>query len=1304
MKKMIYTFQVVLVIAFLIGGCDSANTGQEDQLYTKINHSEGTISVFKGNQKEPIVVQNARPEHRPYLHPIAAPDGKGFVTEYSPGHHKHQTGLYWGFTRVNGEPVNHDSLMTFFYKPDKTAEQVRIKGRDFFHNPGEGYWKRISYGVIDSIGEKVSWKSVYHMLAENGEPLLEETQIWSMKVKDGEHLLELEWQGKALEEITIGEMSYGGLFLRMPWKEGIKGEVVNFARQRNERAEGQRAQWTDVGIQVEGREDLAHVAIFDHPENGGFPQTWRVDGQLGIGPSRAIMGDWKIPKGETETIKHGFVIYTGELNDIELTEKWKQYIDDDLRSIDRGHPYNTGLWRVAREEGRLAKFLTAEQQVAEMTVTDGYKVNAWASEPMITQPMAFCWDDRGRLWIAENRDYETRRTGFSGSGDSRILIIEDTDKDGVADSRKVFAEGIAFPAALAVGFEGVFVGAPPNLLFIPDRDGDDKADMDDIEVRLTGWGIRDRHETINSFHWGPDGWLYGLEGFATPSKIRKPIGKGKIYRHNDPFPEDLLEAEGVDVNGGVWRYHPTKDRFEAVAHGFSNPWGIDYDAKGQLFISACVIPHLFHVVPGGIYHRQGGQHFSSYIYDDIKTIVDHRHRSAHGGARIYLSDAFPPEQRNRIFMANIHEHAVLSDILEPKGSGFVAKHGEDFVMANNAQWIGFSMEIGPEGGLYVLDWHDADICGTEVLHKETGRIYRIMPEQSQAKEWKGRYADLGQFSDLELAELQLSPSVWHARRARVILQERAAKGTIGQEVKKRLFDIYQKESNIDLRLRGFWSLHVTGQLSESDLLAALSDSDEYIRGWAIQLLGEDMKLSPKAIQQLEAMSSKDKSPIVRLYLAAVLQRIPINERWNISTALTANKQDKDDHNIPKMIWFGLEPTVATDIERALDLGIKSKIPVIAEYIARRVIDENGMEQLLSAAQKRSPNQMSLLQGLLAELENNSDLKPTSNWDKTYEILRSNEATAAIALEIGQLFGSAEAANQLMTVLENPAANIEDRQAALTGLASRAWPALKPLLSEFIDNPDMSIQAIRAISNFNDGQLGQVLFGKYETFSADQKTEALMTLASRRTYASILTGAIKDKRIAKSEIPAYVARQLRRVMGNGFVEVWGPIDDISADIEAQYSKYRKLLTNENLQRADAIKGKGIFSKTCGACHQMYGEGGILGPELTGSNRSNTDYLLSNILEPSADIQDDYKMVIVTTRDGRTYLGTVAGDNDRQLVLKVVGQDQLSINKSDIQSREDTPNSMMPPGLINTMNDQEVLDLVAYLKTQKELAAK
>ena len=886
---------LVVVVAALGAGCtrstgaDGAEAQEPENvvpLRAVQDEETGSIAIYREGEEAPIVTQNAGADHRPFLHPIVAPDGKGLATQYSPGHHPHQTGLYWGFTRVNGEPMDEDTLRQWFYRRDKPEDIAKAVGRDYFHNPGGDYWRRESASVVTESGPEVKWQTVYGMLDAEGNAFMTETQNWTMRAEEDRFILDLEWAGEARTEVSINEMSYGGMFLRMPWHKDIKGEAVNAARQRNAQAEGQRAMWVDVGMQVEGRDDFLHVAIFDHPMNAGFPQTWRVDGQLGVGPARARMGDWHIPEGSTEVIRHRLIFYTGDLNDLELTEDWHEYT-----GAAEGAYSTASLWGIAQQEARQEKFLTPEEAVDAMTVRDGFKVNAWASEPMITQPMAFAWDDRGRMWIAENRDYETRGRGFSGSGDSRILILEDTDRDGEADSVKVFAEGIPFPAALAVGFDGVFVGAPPHLLYLPDRDGDDVAEMDDAEILLTGWGIRDRHETINSFHWGPDGWLYGLEGFATPSKIRKPGPEETIYGHNDPFPADLLEADGVDINGGVWRYHPTKRRFEVVAHGFSNPWGIDYDAKGQIFITACVIPHLFHVVPGGIYHRQGGRHFNPHVYGDIRTIVDHRHRSAHGGARVYLSDAFPEEHHGRLFMANIHEHAVLSDELEPKGSSFVAHHGEDFLLANNAQWVGFSMEIGPGGDVYVLDWHDAEICGNDVQHKETGRIFRITPEQSQADDWEGRYDDIKAMSNAELVELQLSKSAWHARRARVVLQGRAAQAEVDASVHESLHEIFSSNPDEDLRLRAMWALHVTGGFTPELLTDALDDRDAHVRAWAIQLLTEDHEAPPAATSRFAAMADSDDSAVVRLYLAAALQRIEHQQSWPVVEALVKHGED-----------------------------------------------------------------------------------------------------------------------------------------------------------------------------------------------------------------------------------------------------------------------------------------------------------------------------------------------------------------------------------------------------------------------------
>jgi putative membrane-bound dehydrogenase-like protein len=1245
-----------------------ASATAQSRLTIKHDAKAGTISVFRARRSRPVLTQNARPNARPYLHPIAAPDGNGVLTEEHPAHHPDQTGLYWGLTQLNG--------------------------RDYFHNSTGDHWRRVSATVLDGSGDEVRWQTVYDLLDAAGNTVLTETQRWTMKERGGAYVLDLEWSGKAATDVTIGQRDFGGLFLRMPWREGIRAEVVNAARQRNERADRQRAMWIDVGMQVAGRDDLAHIAIFDHPMNTGYPQPWRVDAQMGIGSARSRSGDTKIAKGATEVFRHQFIVYTGTLDDVELTNAWATF------SGDKGTNSTYALWAVAQKEGREAKFLTPEQAVAQMTVVDGYRVTAWAAEPMVTQPMAFCWDDRGRLWVAENRDYESRVQGFSNAGDSRILILEDTDRDGVADSRKVFMEGIVFPTALAVGLGGVFVGAPPNLLFVPDKDGDDKADIADIEVRLTGWGIQDRHETLNSLHWGPDGWLYGLQGYATPSKIRKPSGQGRVYKHKDPFPADVLSGDGVDINGGVWRYHPTRDVFEVVAHGFSNPWGIDYDAKGQLLISACVIPHLWHVIPGGIYHRQGGQHFNPYVYDDIKTIADHRHRSAHGGARVYQSDAFPSSQQGRIFMANIHEHAVLSDVLERAGSGFRAHHGEDFLMANNAQWIGFSMEIGPDGALYVLDWHDGDICGQDVLHQETGRIYRIAPVASLANEWPGRYSDLRQMTDAQLVGLQTNRSDWHARRARVILQHRAVTGALQPDTHDQLRRIFTTDANPDWRLRAMWALHVTGGWTPDALAAVLSDRDEHVRAWGIQLLTETGSPAAGVVETFVRMAREDRSAIVRLYLASALQRIDRSVRWSIARELMKHGEDANDHNLPKMVWLGIEPLVTTDPAVALERAGQSAIPLIARFTARRIVDsevETALEALVKAIGSAPTAQFSLLEGLRDGLEGRFDLTAPPSWAAVNSRLsRSDPRLAGLARDVSQQFGDTEAARRNLTTVRDRTAPVEARRKALQTLAGQRRPELARELHTVIDDGALRIEGIRAIAAFDETALGKMLIDRYKGFTADEKHEAVQTLASRPRYGRMLTDALAKDIVPRADLPASAPRQLLRVVGTRFLEVWGPVERSAAEEQA-YAKYRALLDGEALENGNTRNGRAVFQKTCAACHKLYGDGGTIGPDLTGSNRGNLNYLLFNVLNPNGEVPNAYKMTVVNTRDGRTYSGTVAVETDRQLTLRVIGRDTVIVKKSDIQSRESTAISMMPMGLFDALTDREVIDLVSYLQT-------
>ena len=1239
----------------------------------------GTISIFRSGEDEPILTQNARPDFRPYIHPIVAPDGRGVLTEDSSEYNPHQTGLYWGFTNVNG--------------------------RDYFHNPEGTHWRRVLMMVLKPISSltdlNVRWQTIYDLLDAEGKPILRETQTWTMREQDDTYILELQWSGVAITDITIGESDYGGMFLRMPWREGINAQAVNGARQVNEDAEGKRSVWLDLGMQVAGRDDLAHIVIFDHSENPGYPQPWRVDGEFGVGPVRARLGDWTIAAGETANIQHQLWIYTGELNDITVTNAWSSYAQKEEEG--EGIPY--ALWDLAQEEGYAAEFLTPEMAVAAMTLPDDFEVSVFASEPMITQPMAFCWDDRGRLWIAENRDFEGRGYGVEYSGESRISILEDTDRDGIADSKKVFMDRVVSPSAMAVGLDGLWLGSIPNLLFVPDRDDDDRADEEDIEIRLTGWGKEDMHEILNSLHWGPDGWLYGLQGVFTPSRIGKPAGKSSVYSHDTPYPDYFeYSDEPTDINGGVWRYHPTKDRFEVVAHGFSNPWGIDYDAKGQLFISACVIPHLWHVVPGGIYHRQAGRHFNPNVYSDIRTIGDHRHRSAHGGARVYLSDAFPESYHGKLFMGNIHEHAVLTDILEPSGSGFVGRHGDDFLKANNAQFIGFSTEIGPEGAVYMLDWHDADICGGEVHTKDTGRVFRIVPKVSNAKNWEGRYSDLRALSDVELVELQLSESAWHARRARIILQNRALKGKIDDEAYAALGEIFANNANEDYRLRAMWALHVTRRLGDARMFAALKDKDEYVRAWAIQLFCEDRSPPRAATGYFATMAKEDESPVVRLYLASALQRMDPQYRWPIAANLVAHGEDADDHNIPKILWYGIEPLVAENPERALKLASLTRIPMLVQYIARRLTVADQFTELVDEIGANPDARNLLLLGMLDGLEGRSDASAPENWASVYGDLRaSDDESAPIALQLSLQFGDAVAAQALLETLQSDRNNLDDRLQAIRGLASRKRPELEPQLIALLEDDALRTEAIRAIASFDNESLATALLERYPEFSAADRLEVVHALSSRPGYGTQLMDAIERGDVPRRDVPAYIARLMLRVVGNRFLAVWGPVEGLSPDSEAAFVRFRALLTDEAIAEGDPRQGREVFNQTCFACHQMYGEGGLVGPDLTGANRTDLTYLLGNILTPSAVIVDDYKMTMVFTEDGQVYSGVVASEDRRQLQLRIANvEEPIIIPKSQITDRELTDLSMMPEGLIYYLGEKEIIDLFAYLRTLKPIS--
>jgi putative membrane-bound dehydrogenase-like protein len=579
------------------------------------------------------------------------------------------------------------------------------------------------------------------------------------------------------------------------------------------------------------------------------------------------------------------------------------------------------------------KPISPQEALKRITLPEGFNVSLFAAEPDVMQPIAFDFDDRGRLWVVECFSYPD----WKNVNRDRILIFTDTDGDGKFDQRKVFFDKGHRLSGITIGFGGVWVTSCPNLLFIPDQNGDDIPDAPPV-VHLEGFTLKAGHNLVNGLAWGPDGWLYGRHGITDSSLVGRP---------------GTTDKQRVKLNCSIWRYHPIQHIFEVVVNGTTNPWGLDWDENGQAFFSNNVIGHLWHVVPGAHYKRMFGEDFNPYLYNLMESCSDHRHFAgndwtksrggkgehnelggghSHAGAMIYQGDNWPDEYRHRIMMANIHGNRLLFDELERSNSGYVGRHGKSFLMANDPWFRAVMIASGPDGGVFVSDWNDLGEChDNDGSYRASGRIYKITYGKTKPVE----NLDLTKLSDVELVNLQLHKNEWFVRHARRILQERAAAGKLAATTHEQLRTMLTDQPEVPKQLRALLALHVTGGLNPADLLKLADHPSEYVRWWAVQLLVED-KHPARAVLEKFASLARDKSAMVRLSLVSAMQRIPLQDRWNIAEALVQHEEDAKDQNLPLMLWYAIEPMVPGNSVPAIRLAAKCKIPVVREYISRRI--------------------------------------------------------------------------------------------------------------------------------------------------------------------------------------------------------------------------------------------------------------------------------------------------------------------------------------------------------------------------------
>lgn len=971
-----------------------------------------------------------------------------------------------------------------------------------------------------------------------------------------------------------------------------------------------------------------------------------------------------------------------------------------------------------------APALTAERAVAGLKLPEGFRATVFAGEPDVRNPIGMTWDARGRLWIAENYTYAERTLKFDLTLRDRVLIFEDRNGGGRFSSRRVFVDDVQRLTSVEVGRGGVWLMCPPQLLFVPDRDQDGVPDGPP-EAVLDGFTIpaENYHNFANGLRFGPDGWLYGRCGGASPGEIGVP-GTPKAAR--------------LPLRGTIWRYHPERRTVEVLGTGTTNPWGHDWDAHGELFFINTVNGHLWHGITGAHYARAATLDPNPRTYALIDHHADHWHfdtafdwtksrdgaANAHGGGHahvglmIYQGDNWPEAYRGKLYTLNFHGRRANTEVLERRGSGYVGRHGQDLFLSDDPWFRGIDLGYGPDGGVFVLDWSDTGECHNATgVHRGSGRIYKITHGQAERR----GPADLTSASARELAALHAHANEWYVRQARLELTARRGRGHALTHAIEDLRVMFASAPSPALALRALWTLFVLGEAPPDFLRAQLRHPSEHVRTWAVRLLTDawplDTVLSARPLQaappippglldELIHLARTEASGLVRLALASTLQRLPPRDREALAVALVARREDAADHNLPLLLWYGLIPLADVDPAALTRIAVACELPATRRLLARRLAEDietnpGPLNTLLAGAAGRAREfRADVVAGIGEGLSGWRRATRPVAWDAfAAKVTADGDATLGQRVrDLSVLFGDGRALDEVRTLALDAKADLTARKAALRSLIDARPPDLRSVCEQVIRVRFLNLVAARGLALFDDPAIGARLAGAYTSFHPTDRPALVDILVSRPSFAAALLAQIPAGRVARSDITAFHARQIRSFNDPELTarlgQVWGELRGPAADKQAFIASLRTELSPAELGRANRSQGRALYNAVCASCHTLYGQGGALGPDLTGAGRDNLDYLLENIADPGAVVTADYRMNVVRLKDGRTLNGFIAARTPRTLTIKGQGEAH-TVERDDIVSTEESSQSVMPEGLLEALTPEQRRDLIAYL---------
>ena len=972
---------------------------------------------------------------------------------------------------------------------------------------------------------------------------------------------------------------------------------------------------------------------------------------------------------------------------------------------------------------------TPAKAVAAIQLPAELKATLFAAEPDVRQPIDMKIDDQGRVWVCEAYSYKE----WQRKGEDRVVILTDTDGDGAADKRQVFLSGLHQLSSVALGYGGAWVLDSPNLYFVPDADADGVPDGPP-QVVLDGWTTEGQHNIPSGLTWGPDGWLYGRHGIVHNSLVGRP---------------GAAAAARLEIGPGIWRMHPVTKKCEAIVRGMTNPWGLDWNADGEMFISGNVNGHLWHGIPGALYERMYGAGLVPNDYERLLMIGERPHYAgtgdwkadwnvaekgrdaandlggghSHVGLLVYQGDAWPQRYRGHLFMNNTHGRRVNDEIVEPRGASYVGKHTGDVITFNNPWFRGVGLESGPDGNVYISDWCDHGEChDDDGVDRSSGRIYKISARTHAAGTPPAPAYNIAAETDLALASLQTHANEWHVRHARRLLQERAATRPLAPEAVARLREILAQKENTTHQLRALWTLHGAGLLTAEERLRFTESPVIAHRVWGVRLIAEQETLSDAEKSRLLAMADNGEASLrVRLELASIMARLPRDFALMLGWPLAIHPAS--DPTLELVLWHVLEPLVVPDADgeasmwasvQSVAIASATPFPKLRQFITRRLgvaIDEEGLRvafgQLLDAASRENPEtddkpffiRDDIFDGAMAALQGRSNRPAPPQWPAIAQKLLASPSpkARATAVALSVAFNDTATLDALRAQFHD-AASAEAKIEALAALRQAQVADLPALLLAALNDPPLRLAALRSLASSTDPQPAQRALELWPELSTEEKTAAVDALAARADSARRLLEAVAAGRVARTDIGIAQARLLAALndaeVSRLLTAHWGDLKAASADKEALIARYHATFGAPS-EKPDLAHGRDVFRAACGTCHVLFGEGGKLGPDLTGGGRKDLDYILRNVLDPSAVVPNDYRMIVVTLKNGEVLAGVIPTQDATTLTVQTMTERRV-LERSALASVQGQPFSWMPEGLLQALPEKDVRDLLAYLR--------